>query len=69
MTPNGIASSWRSAIPNNRLGRDGVDDKARRVLGPLVGAQRATEWLEMCHAALEHAPACRKFATAFAAVF
>ena len=55
--------------PENRLGRDGIDDKARRVLGPLVGAQRATEWLEMCHAALEHAPACRKFATAFAAVF
>jgi 2-methylcitrate dehydratase PrpD len=55
--------------PESRLGRDGIDDKARRVLGPLVGAQRATEWLGMCHAALEQAPACRKFATAFATVF
>jgi 2-methylcitrate dehydratase PrpD len=55
--------------PEHRLGRDGVDGKARRVLGPLVGAARADEWLAMSHATLENPGACRKLATVFASGF
>jgi 2-methylcitrate dehydratase PrpD len=55
--------------PERPLGLPAVDDKARRVLAPLVGGERADEWLAMCHAAMDDAAACRKLAAAFAAGF
>jgi 2-methylcitrate dehydratase PrpD len=52
--------------PEHPLGRDAVDDKAHRVLGPLLGAPRVGEWLAMAHAALDGAGQCKRLATAFA---
>ena len=53
--------------PERPLDAAGIDDKAHRVLDPLVGGARATGWLTMCGAALDGAAACRKLAAAFAA--
>ena len=53
--------------PERPLDAAGIDDKAHRVLDPLVGGARATDWLTMCGAALDGAAACRKLAAAFAA--
>jgi 2-methylcitrate dehydratase PrpD len=53
--------------PEHPLDHAGVDDKARRVLEPLVGAARAAQWLKTCGAALDDAGACRELVAAFAA--
>ncbi len=53
--------------PERPLGRAQLDDKARRVLDPLVGAARSGEWLALCHDALACNEACKRLATAFAA--
>ena len=53
--------------PERPLGRAEVDDKAHRVLDPLLGAARAGEWLTLCHAAFDGADACKRLAVAFAA--
>lgn len=55
--------------PEHPLDHAGVDDKARRVLEPLVGAARAAQWLKTCGAALDDADAWRELAGAFAAGF
>jgi 2-methylcitrate dehydratase PrpD len=55
--------------PEHRLGRAEIDDKARRVLDPLVGRETADAWLQTCHAALDDNAACRKLAAAFAEGF
>jgi len=56
-----------SGDPEHPLGRAGVVEKARRVLEPLVGGERAAAWLQTCDAALDDAGACRKLAGEFAA--
>ena len=53
--------------PEHPLGRTAVDDKAHRVLDPLLGASRVDEWLGLCHGALDGAAQCERLATAFAA--
>jgi len=53
--------------PEHPLDGAAVDEKARRVLDPLVGDVRAGEWLKLCGAALDDAAACGKLAAAFAA--
>jgi 2-methylcitrate dehydratase PrpD len=45
-----------------------VDDKAHRVLDPLIGAARVDEWLTLCHGALTGTAECQKLATAFAQI-
>jgi 2-methylcitrate dehydratase PrpD len=55
--------------PEHRLDRAAIDDKARRVLDPLVGRKTADAWLQTCHAALDDNAACRKLADAFAEGF
>jgi 2-methylcitrate dehydratase PrpD len=52
--------------PERPLDADDVDDKAHRVLEPLVGGARAAEWLKIAGAALDDAAAGRKLAAAFA---
>jgi 2-methylcitrate dehydratase PrpD len=56
-----------SGDPEHALSAAGVDAKARHVLDPLVGAEHARQWLELCGAALGDGIACRKLAEAFAA--
>ena len=53
--------------PERPLDASGVGDKAARVLDPLVGRERAAEWLKLGSAALDDAAACRKLAERFAA--
>jgi 2-methylcitrate dehydratase PrpD len=53
--------------PEHPLDGAGVADKAHRVLDPLIGAERAGEWLKISGAALDDATACRKLADSFAA--
>jgi 2-methylcitrate dehydratase PrpD len=53
--------------PEHPLDAAGVEDKAHRVLDPLAGAERASEWLKTSNAALDDATACRKLAEAFLA--
>jgi 2-methylcitrate dehydratase PrpD len=55
--------------PEHPLDAAGIADKAHRVLDPLVGGERAADWLETCGAALDAGTACRKLAAAFAAGF
>jgi 2-methylcitrate dehydratase PrpD len=52
--------------PEHPLDRDALDDKAHRVLDPLLGAARVDGWLGLCHGALESSTACERLATAFA---
>lgn len=52
--------------PEHPLGRAAVDDKAHRVLDPLVGAARVDEWLRLCHDGLQNGAACERLAAAFA---
>jgi len=52
--------------PERPLGRSEVDDKAHRVLDPLLGPARTGEWLTLCHDALTGADACKRLAKAFA---
>jgi 2-methylcitrate dehydratase PrpD len=43
-----------------------IDEKAHRVLDPLLGAGHVDEWLTMCHGAFDGAAQCRRLALAFA---
>jgi 2-methylcitrate dehydratase PrpD len=52
--------------PEQPLGRAAIDDKAHRVLDPLLGAARVDEWLGLCHHALQDSAACERLARAFA---
>lgn len=52
--------------PEHPLGRAEVDDKAHRVLDPMLGAARVSEWLTVCHGVLVDAAGCKKLVTAFA---
>jgi len=52
--------------PEHPLGRAAVDDKAHRVLDPLLGAARVDGWLGLCHGALDGAAQCERLTTAFA---
>jgi 2-methylcitrate dehydratase PrpD len=52
--------------PEHPLGRAAIDDKAHRVLDPLLGTDRVDEWLGLCHGALESGAACERLAVAFA---
>ena len=58
-----------SGDPEHPLDAAGIGDKAHHVLDPLVGRQRAAEWLKISSAALDDAAACRKLAETFAAGF
>ncbi|HZR61472.1 MAG TPA: hypothetical protein VFA80_11060, partial [Xanthobacteraceae bacterium] len=53
--------------PEQPLDAAGVGEKAQRVLGPLVGRDRASEWFKLGSAAVDDAAACRKLAGHFAA--
>jgi 2-methylcitrate dehydratase PrpD len=52
--------------PDNPLSRAQIDDKAHRVLDPLISAARVDEWLTICHAGLQGNAELRTLATAFA---
>jgi 2-methylcitrate dehydratase PrpD len=52
--------------PEHPLDRAAIDDKAHRVLDPLLGAARVDEWLRLCHDALRDGAACERLARAFA---
>ena len=52
--------------PEHPLGRAAVDDKAHRVLEPLLNAARVDECLGLCHGALDGAAQCERLADAFA---
>ena len=52
--------------PEHPLGRAAIEDKAHRVLDPLLGAARVDEWLGLCHGALDGAAQCERLAAAFA---
>jgi 2-methylcitrate dehydratase PrpD len=52
--------------PEHPLDRAAIDDKAHRVLDPLLGTARVDEWLRLCHDGLEDSAACERLATAFA---
>ncbi len=52
--------------PEHPLDRAALDDKAHRVLDPLLGAARVDEWLRLCHDALADSAACERLAGAFA---
>jgi 2-methylcitrate dehydratase PrpD len=53
--------------PEHPLDATGVADKGHRVLDPLVGRARATEWLKLSAAALDDKAACRALAEGYAA--
>jgi 2-methylcitrate dehydratase PrpD len=53
--------------PEHPLDAAGVAAKAHRVLDPLVGEDKSTEWLTLCGAALDDGTACAKLAAAFVA--
>jgi 2-methylcitrate dehydratase PrpD len=53
--------------PERPLDRAGVVAKAVMVLAPLVGGERAAEWINISGAALDDPAACRKLADSFAA--
>jgi 2-methylcitrate dehydratase PrpD len=52
--------------PEHPLDGAALDDKAHRVLDPLLGAACVAEWLRLCHEALQNSAACERFAGAFA---
>jgi 2-methylcitrate dehydratase PrpD len=52
--------------PERPLDRAAIDDKAHKVLDPLLGAARVDEWLRLCHDALGDRAACERLAGAFA---
>jgi 2-methylcitrate dehydratase PrpD len=55
--------------PEHPLDHVEVIAKAHRVLDPLVGGDRAGDWLKLAGAALDDATTCRKLAESFAAGF
>lgn len=52
--------------PEHPLDRAAIDEKAHRVLDPLLGAARVDEWLVLCHGALQSSATCEQLANAFA---
>jgi 2-methylcitrate dehydratase PrpD len=52
--------------PERPLDHAAIDDKAHRVLDPLLGNTRVDEWLRLCHDALQNSAACERLAAAFA---
>jgi 2-methylcitrate dehydratase PrpD len=52
--------------PEHPLGRAAVDDKAHRVLDPMLGAARVDEWLALCHGALVDSAGCKNLVMALA---
>jgi 2-methylcitrate dehydratase PrpD len=52
--------------PEHPLDGAAIDDKAHRVLDPLLGAVSVDEWLGLCRGALDGAAQCEQLATAFA---
>jgi 2-methylcitrate dehydratase PrpD len=54
--------------PEHPLGPAGIEEKARHVLSPLMGAARIDEWLTLCHGALHSRAECQKLVTAFASI-
>jgi len=52
--------------PEHAFGSADVDEKAHRVLDPLLGAPHVDEWLTMCHGAFNGAAECRRLTLAFA---
>jgi len=52
--------------PEHPLDGAAMDDKAHRVLDPLLGAARVDEWLGLCHGALDGVAQCERLAMAFA---
>jgi 2-methylcitrate dehydratase PrpD len=53
--------------PEHPLDVNGITDKGHRVLDPLIGQARATEWLKISTAALDDKAACRALAEGYAA--
>ena len=51
--------------PEHPLGSADIDQKAHRVLDPLLGARDVDAWLTLCHGAFNGAAECRKLAQAF----
>jgi 2-methylcitrate dehydratase PrpD len=56
-----------SGDPDNPLSSSQIDDKAHRVLDPLIGAARVDEWLTICHAGLQGNAEFQKLASAASA--
>src|SRR5579871_5386666 len=52
--------------PEHPLGAAAIDDKAHRVLDPLLSAARVDEWLGLCHGALDGVAQSERLAMAFA---
>jgi 2-methylcitrate dehydratase PrpD len=52
--------------PEHPLAAPDVDQKARRVLEPMIGPQRTADWLTMGRDAFRDAAACKRFVVAFA---
>jgi 2-methylcitrate dehydratase PrpD len=51
--------------PEHPFGRAAIDDKAHRVLDPMLGVARVDEWLTICHGALANSAGCRDLVTAY----
>jgi 2-methylcitrate dehydratase PrpD len=54
--------------PEHPLDRAALDDKAHRVLKPLLGTARVNLWLRLCHDALAGSAQCDRLASSFAAM-
>jgi 2-methylcitrate dehydratase PrpD len=54
--------------PDNPLSGVQIDDKAHRVLDPLISTARVDEWLMICHAGLQGNAEFQTLATAFAEI-
>jgi 2-methylcitrate dehydratase PrpD len=55
--------------PDNPLSSAQIDDKAHRVLDPLIGVVRVDEWLTICHAGLQGNTEFQTLANASAEIF
>jgi 2-methylcitrate dehydratase PrpD len=52
--------------PEHPLSSASIDDKAHRVLDPMLGGARVNEWLTICHSGLVDSAGCKDLVTAFA---
>jgi 2-methylcitrate dehydratase PrpD len=55
-----------SGDPEHPLDRAGIEEKARRVLDPLLGSAATAKWLALCHGALTGSAGCQRLASALA---
>jgi 2-methylcitrate dehydratase PrpD len=55
-----------SGDPEHPLDRAALDDKAHRVLEPLLGTARVNLWLRLCHDAFAGSAQCDRLASSFA---